>query len=57
MSNGLKKGKKRSTGTGTLSHSITRINLQAKAMMMKSVGETMSISIVNPKLPTPTRKI
>jgi len=24
-------------------------------MMMKSVGETMSISIVNPKFPTPTR--
>jgi hypothetical protein len=23
--------------------------------MMKSVGETMSISIVNPKFPTPTR--
>ena len=23
-------------------------------MMMKSVGETMSISIVNPKFPTPT---
>jgi hypothetical protein len=26
-------------------------------MMMKSVGETMSISIVNPKCPTPTRMI
>jgi hypothetical protein len=26
-------------------------------MMMKSIGETMSISIVNPKCPTPTRLI
>lgn len=25
-------------------------------MMMKSIGETMSISIVNPKCPTPTLK-
>jgi hypothetical protein len=36
--------------------STTRIDhLKAKLKMMKSVGETMSISIVNPKCPTLTR--
>jgi len=36
--------------------STTRIyHLKAKLMVMKSVGETMVISIVNPKYPTPTR--
>ncbi|MFB4473154.1 hypothetical protein ACDI16_09400, partial [Oceanobacillus caeni] len=38
--------------------STTRIDhLKAKFMMMKSIGETMSISIVNPKCPTPDRII
>ncbi|MFE7149476.1 hypothetical protein [Heyndrickxia sporothermodurans] len=36
--------------------STTRINhLKAKLKMMKSIGEAMFISIVNPKCPTPTR--
>ena len=26
-------------------------------MMMKSIGETMTISIVDPKRPTPTKKL
>jgi hypothetical protein len=35
--------------------STTRIDhLKAKLKMMKSVGKTMFISIVNPKCPTPT---
>ena len=34
----------------------TRIDhLKAKLKMMKSIGEAMSISIVNPKCPAPTR--